>query len=75
MSIGLSDILGTLQQGVQAIQTLNTTIKAVFPQATTVSTGAPATLGTVTFTSSEATGFLLVTLSSGPTVKMPFYPQ
>jgi hypothetical protein len=75
MSIGLSDILGTLQQGVQAIQTLNTTIKAVFPQVTTVSTGAPATLGTVTFTSSEATGFLLVTLSSGPTVKMPFYPQ
>ena len=75
MGIGLSDILGTLQQGVQAIQTLNTTIKAVFPQATTVSTAAPATLGTVTFTSSEATGFLLVTLSSGPTVKMPFYPQ
>jgi hypothetical protein len=75
MAFGLGDLLQTMQQGVTAINNLTTTIKAVFPQVTTASTAAPATLGTVTFTSSEATGFLLVTLSSGPTVKMPFYPQ
>jgi len=75
MAFGLGDILQTLQQGVQAMQTLNTTIRNTFPQATTSSTAAPATLGTITFTSSEATGFLLVALSSGVTVKFPYYPQ
>jgi len=75
MGFGLGDILTSLQQGVQAMQTLNATLKSVFPQATTSSTAAPATLGAITFTSSEATGFLLVALSSGATVKIPYYPQ
>lgn len=75
MGFGLGDILQTLQQGVQAINALTTQIKTTFPQATTSSTAAPATLGTITFTSSEATGFLLVALSSGVTVKFPYYPQ
>ncbi len=75
MAFGLGDILTTLQQGVQAINNLRATIATVFPQATTSSTSAPATAGVVTFTSSQATGFMLVTLSSGVTVKMPYYPQ
>ncbi len=75
MPFGLGDILQTLQQGVQAMNNMTAQIKATFPQATTSSTSAPATLGAVTFTSSQATGFLLVTLSSGVTVKMPYYPQ
>ncbi len=75
MPFGLGDILQTLQQGVQGINNLTAQIKTTFPQATTSSTSAPATVGTITFTSSEASGFLLVTLSSGVTVKMPYYPQ
>jgi hypothetical protein len=75
MAFGLGDLLQTMQQGVQAINNLTIQIKTTFPQATTSSTSAPATAGTITFTSSQATGFLLVTLSSGATVKMPFYPQ
>lgn len=72
---GLQDLLTSMQQGVTAINNLITQIKTTFPQATTSSTTAPATLGTVTFTSSQATGFLLVALSSGVTVKFPYYPQ
>ena len=75
MAYGIGDILTTFQQAVQALQTINTSLKTVFPQATTSSTSAPATTGSITFTSSEATGFLLVALSSGATVKIPFYPQ
>jgi hypothetical protein len=75
MAFGLGDLLQTMQQGVQAINNLTIKIGTVFPQATTSSTSAPATLGAITFTSSQATGFLLVALSSGVTVKFPYYPQ
>lgn len=75
MGFGPGDILQTLQQGVQAINNLASQIRTTFPQATTSSTSAPATAGSITFTSSQATGFLLVALSSGVTVKMPYYPQ
>ncbi len=75
MAFGLGDLLQTMQQGVTAIRDLTTQIKTTFPQATTSSTSAPATVGTITFTSSQATGFLLVALSSGVTVKFPYYPQ
>lgn len=75
MAFGLGDILQTLQQGVTAINNLTTQIRATFPQATTSSTAAPTSLGTITFTSSQAAGFLLVALSSGSTVKIPYYPQ
>jgi hypothetical protein len=72
---GLGSILQTLQQGVQAINNLTTTIKTVFPQVTGSSTRAPSTTGSITFTSSEATMFQLVTTSSGFTGKVPVYPQ
>jgi hypothetical protein len=75
MAFGFGDILQTLQQGVQAMQTLNKTIQTIFPQVTGSSTRAPATTGTITFTSSEATMFQLVTTSSGFTGKVPIYPQ
>lgn len=71
----LSDILQTLQQGVQAINGLIVQIRTTFPQATTSSTTAPSVAGPITFTSSQATGFLLVALSSGVTVKFPYYTQ
>ena len=75
MSISLADILTSLQQGVQAINNLNTTIRSVFPQISGTSTAAPASAGSITFTSSLAAGFQLVTLPSGATVKVPFYNQ
>lgn len=75
MAYGLGDLLTSLQQGVQGINNLNITLGTVFARATTSSTGAPSAVGTITFTSSQASGFLLVTLSSGVTVKLPYYPQ
>lgn len=75
MAFGLGDILQTLQQGVQAINNLRSTISTVFPQITATSTAAPATAGTVTFSSSQASYFMLVTTSSGFTGKVPIYPQ
>jgi FlaG/FlaF family flagellin (archaellin) len=73
--VGISSILSTLQQGVQAINNLAGTVKAIFPQVTGTSSKAPATAGSVTFTSSEASLFILVTTSSGFTGKVPIYPQ
>ena len=75
MALGLSDILSSLQQGVQAINNLRTTISTIFPQLTATSTSAPVAAGTVTFTSSQASYFMLVTTSSGFTGKVPIYPH
>ena len=75
MAFGLGDILQTLQMGVQAVNNLRTTISTVFPQITATSTSAPAAAGTVTFSSSQASYFMLVTTSSGFTGKVPIYPQ
>lgn len=77
MSGGFSigDILQTLQQGVQAVNNLTVKITSIFPQVTGTSTAAPAAVGTITFTSSEASFFILTTTSSGFTGKVPIYPQ
>lgn len=68
-------LLAAIRDAVTAINNLTNQVKSTFPQATTSSTSAPATAGGITFTSSQATGFLLVALSSGVTVKFPYYPQ
>ena len=75
MAFGIGDILQTLQQGVQAINNLTTKIGLIFPEVTASSTAAPSAVGTITYTSSLATGFMLVQLSSGTTVKVPYYTQ
>ena len=75
MAFGLGDLLQTMQQGVQAINNLTSKINSIFPQVTGTSTAAPATVGTITFTSSEASMFILTTTSSGFTGKIPVYPQ
>lgn len=72
MASSLTDILAALQNGVVAINNLNATLQQIFPQATAFSTTA-ATAGTITFTSSQATGFISVVTSSGATVKVPVY--
>ena len=65
-------MLAAIQNAVNAINNLNTTMGKVFPQATSLSTTA-ATAGTITFTSSEAASFLSVTTSSGGIYKIPLY--
>jgi len=75
MAFGLGDLLQTLQQGVQAINNLSTQIGAIFPEVTAASTAAPSVVGAISYSSSLATGFVLVELSSGVTVKIPYYTQ
>lgn len=69
----LTDIFSALQNGVTAINNLTTQIDTIFPNTTSSSTSI--TAGTITFSSSLASGFLIVQTSSGATVKIPFYPQ
>jgi len=67
----LTDIFSMLNAGVSAINALTTQIRSTFPQASATSTSA--TAGTITFTSSQAAGFLTVITSSGATFKVPLY--
>lgn len=70
---GLTDILSALQNGVTAMNSLNTTLKVVFPGATTVSTTAPSSVGAITFSSSQAKGYMSIVSSSGATYKVALY--
>lgn len=74
MATSLGDLLSALQNGVTAINRLNTTIASIFPEVTANSTVA-ATAGTITFSSSLALGFMIVELSSGLSVKVPYYSE
>lgn len=71
MAFGLGDLLQTLQQGVQGINNLTTQIKNTFPSVSALSTSA--TVGTITFSSSQPSQFLTVITSSGGTYKTPLY--
>lgn len=71
MPAGITDILTALQNAVNAINNLNSTLKTVFPQASALSTSA--TAGAITFNSSQPATFLTVTTSSGATIKVPGY--
>lgn len=72
MAIGLSDILSALQNGVRAINDLNQTFLTATQFTSPVSSIAPAA-GTITFTSSQANGFISVTTSSGGIYSIPVY--
>ena len=74
MATSLGDLLSAMQNGVTAINRLGTIVSNIFPEVTANSTVA-ATAGTITFTSSQALGFMLVELSSGATVKVPYYSE
>lgn len=69
----LNDILNALQNGVQAINRLNSQLSLLFPAVSASTTAPPA--GTITFTSSQASGFALVTTSSGAHYKIALYPS
>lgn len=75
MAGSLSDILAAIQNGVVAINRLSDQLADTFPQATSVSTLARGSVGAVTFTSSQAIGFLAVETSSGFTGYVALYPS
>jgi hypothetical protein len=68
----LSMLVTTLQNGVQVLSKLVTTTQAVFPQQTGTST--TATAGAATLPANPL-GFIIVTLPTGTTVKVPYYAQ
>lgn len=72
MAASFTDLLTAMQNGVTAINRVANVIETTFPQAAAVSTSA-ATAGTITFTSSQAAGFLSVETSSGATYKVPLF--
>lgn len=72
MAISLSEILAALQNGVTGINNLTAKIGTVFPQSGTVATTL-SSAGTITFTSSQVRGWLLVTTSSGGIYSVPLY--
>lgn len=73
MPLSVSEILSALQNGVEAINNLSATFSSFFPQATSLSTSV--TVGAITYNSSQATAFLIVTTSTGGTYKVPLYSE
>lgn len=71
---GIGDILPSLQQAVQAIQGLNNKLGSTFLQSGVVISSAITTANsTITFTSSQAAGFIAVTTSSGAAYYFPVF--
>lgn len=71
---GLADLLSALQDGVRAINSLNTRLQTTFlQQGTVVSSAITTANSTVTFGSSQAAGFIAVTTSSGAAGYIPWY--
>ena len=69
-----TDILTALSNGVNAINALNKRLSTTFLQQGTVISSAITTANsTVTFTSSQAAGFIAVTTSSGAAGYLPWY--
>jgi hypothetical protein len=69
----ITDVISALQNGVTALNSVNKTLGQVFPGATTVSTTAPSSAGAITFSSSQAKGYLTVVTSSGFSGKIALY--
>ena len=71
---GIGDILSALQNGVNAIQSLNSRLQTTFlQQGTVVSSAITTANSTITFTSSQAAGFIAVTTSSGAAGYIAWY--
>ena len=77
MAVSLSDILSSLQNGVNAVNSLNSRLTTTFlQQGTVVSTGSSTTIAansTMPFAPTEVAGFLTVTTSSGTPYYLPLY--
>ena len=69
-----TDILTALSNGVNAINALNKRLSTTFlQQGTVVSSVITTANSTITFTSSQAAGFIAVTTSSGAAGYLPWY--
>lgn len=69
-----SGFLGALQNGVSAINNLANSLRNTFlQQGTVVSSGITTANSTITFSSSQAAGFIAVTTSSGAAGYLPWY--
>lgn len=75
MAASLSDILASLQNGVQAINALSAQLREAFPPITDLSTSVLPTGGTLSFVSSQAQAFGLVQTSSGGSYRIALYPS
>lgn len=62
----------TLQNVVTAMNNIGKTLTATLSVQVT-GTSTSATAGTITFTSSQAAGFLTLVSSTGTTIKIPYY--
>ena len=62
----------TLQNVVTAMNNIGKTLTATLSVQVT-GTSTSATAGTITFTSSQAEGFLTLVSSAGTTIKIPYY--
>jgi hypothetical protein len=75
MAGSLTDIQATIQQAVIAINRLAKQVSTTFPQASSASSAVRGSVGSVTFTSSQAIGFFPVTTSSGSVAYVALYPS
>lgn len=69
----ITDLISALQNGVVALNSVNKTLAQVFPGATAVSTTAPSSVGSITFSSSQTKGYITVVTSSGFSGKIALY--
>ena len=70
----IGDILAALQNGVNAVNSLNSRLQTTFlQQGTVVSSAITTANSTITFGSSQAAGFIAVTTSSGAAGYIPWY--
>lgn len=74
MATSLSEILFALQNGVTAINNLAEQLATTFPPLTDPSSTTP-TAGSITYNSSQAAAFGLVTTSSGGTYRIALLPS
>ncbi len=74
MATGLNDILSAIQNGVSAVNNLGNRLSTTFLQSGVVVSSAITTANsTITFTSSQAAGFISVTTSSGAAYYFPVF--
>jgi hypothetical protein len=71
MPASITDIFTSLQNGVVALGKIAKSVSTSFPQVT--GTSSTATVGTLTFNSSQPVGFITFVSTSGTTFKTPYY--
>lgn len=71
MPSSLTDIFAVLQNGVTALGSVAKSLSNAFPQVT--GTSSAATVGTLSFSSSQPAGFITIVSTSGATLKLPYY--